>query len=99
MLGKVPREFEEGDIFLAHAVENPNRADSLASQANDLAPGTAEFSLHGLHLLDRHMKMLLEELFEDVHDVMPGDSSPRYHRSSTTDQEGICKRNSRIQFR
>src|SRR5579863_8176244 len=94
MLGEMPREFQEGNVFFAHAVEDPDRADPFAGQANDLAPGAAEFSQHGLHLLDRPVKMLLEKFLEDVHDPMPGDSSPRYHRCSTLDQKSTCERNS-----
>ena len=46
----------------------PIALDSSAGQPDDLASRAAEFSLQRLHLLGRRVEMLLEKLFENVHE-------------------------------
>jgi len=49
MFAEVPGEFEEGDVFLANAVENPDGADPFIGKTDDLAPGAAEVPLNRLY--------------------------------------------------
>jgi hypothetical protein len=63
MLAKVLGEFQEGRVFPAHVVKNPDCADFPRTQPDDLSPRAAELSLQGLHLLDGRVEMLLEKVF------------------------------------
>ncbi len=64
MFGK----FEKGNVLFAHAIENADGADLFVGKANDLAARAAELHLERLDALGRCVKMLLEELFENVHE-------------------------------
>jgi hypothetical protein len=64
---EVARELEEGDVLLAHVVENSHRAGILAEQADDAAAGAAELTLQRLSANHWSMKMLLEKLLQNVH--------------------------------
>jgi len=67
MFAEVPGEFEEGDVFLANAVENPDGADPFIGKTDDLAPGAAEVPLNRLYARGGCMKMLLKKFLENVH--------------------------------
>jgi hypothetical protein len=60
-------EFEEGDVFFADAVEYADGAVRAGGKADDFAAGAAEFALERLDALDRQVKMLLEQRFENVY--------------------------------
>src|SRR5579862_2514633 len=66
---KMPGEFDEGGILLAHSVQNTNRAGAFIRQPHDAAPRTSEFALQRLYLRGRRMKMLLKQSFENVHEI------------------------------
>ena len=65
---KMPGKLEEGNVFFAHAIQNPNRAEFFAGKPDDLTSRSAEFALQGLRPLDRRVEMVLKELFENVHE-------------------------------
>ena len=46
-----------------------------AGKTDDDAPRAAELALQRLHALGRHMKVLLEEPLENVHEGLPADGS------------------------
>jgi hypothetical protein len=60
-------EGEEGSVFFADVVEDPDGASRACAQANDFTPGAAEFALERLDALNGHVKMLFEESFENVY--------------------------------
>jgi hypothetical protein len=49
-------------------MQNANRADLLTGQPDDAAPRTAQLTMQRLHPLDRRVKTLRKELFENVHE-------------------------------
>lgn len=61
MAEKVARKFEEGAVLFANAIEDADGFVASAGEANDLATGTAEFSLKRDNARGRLMKMLFEE--------------------------------------
>ncbi len=61
VLAKMPREFEERDVLLAHIVQNSDGGDLPARQPYNFAPRAAELPLQRLHLLHRHPEVLLEQ--------------------------------------
>ena len=65
---KMPGKFEEGDVLFAHVIQNANRAEllSLASRMI-LRPEPPSWPCSGCSPLDRRVEMLLEKLFENVH--------------------------------
>ncbi len=65
MAGKL----KKSDILLAHGVENADGALPRTGEADDDASRAAKLALQRLHLLGRRPVMLLEEPFENVHEV------------------------------
>ena len=65
---KMPGKFKERKIFFADSVQDSDRADIRPRQANDLAPRPSQFTLQRLHLRHGHMKMLLEQFSENLHE-------------------------------
>ena len=66
MAAKMSGEFKEGGVFFAHAVEDADGADSCVGQTDDFAAGTTELALERDDALGRSVKMVLEELLENV---------------------------------
>jgi hypothetical protein len=62
-------EFKEGGVFFADTVENADGVVFLIGEPDDFAAGTAEFALERDDALGRCVKMLFEELLENVHSV------------------------------
>ena len=60
---KMPGEFKESDILLAHGIEDADGADSFAGEPDDGTPRAAELALKRLHVFGRQLVMLLEEPF------------------------------------
>jgi hypothetical protein len=56
-------EFEEGDVFLADAVEDADGGGFFVGETDDFAPGAAEIALERLEVRCRRVEMLLEKLF------------------------------------
>src|SRR5437879_2898501 len=61
------KEFEEGGVFFADAIENADGPAFLVGQPNDFAAGAAEFALQRHDAVGRRVEMLLEEFLENVH--------------------------------
>jgi hypothetical protein len=57
---------EEGGVFFADVVENADGGAEAGGEADNFAAGASEFTLKRLDVLDRRVKMLLEEIFENV---------------------------------
>ena len=83
MPAKMPGKFEKGDVLFAHVVQNADRAGRSAGQPDDLAPGAAELALQRQYLLGRRVEMLLEELFENVHEDATKITSNRDAKTET----------------
>ncbi len=60
---EVPGKFQKSSILFAHVVENANRTVFFRGEPENLAPGTSQLPLNGLHLFDGQAKMSLEKLF------------------------------------
>ena len=82
----MPGEFEESGVLFAHIVEDADGAGLFAGQSDDLAPGAAELPLQRLHLRDRRVEMLLEEMVENVHEVRRGLRLGIHHQDNTEEQ-------------
>src|ERR1700722_16713771 len=68
MPAKMPGKFDEGDVLFANVIQNTNRFVLFAGQPDDIAPRPTKLALKGLHLLHTGVEVLLEKLFEDVHE-------------------------------
>ena len=67
----MPGECKEGSVFFADTIENADGGDFPGGEADDLSPGTAEFALKRLDVLNRRVKMPFEEFLENVHEMIP----------------------------
>ena len=65
---EVPGKTHKGNVLLANAVENSDRAIPFGGEADDPATGTAELALNGPHLFHRRAEMGLEKLVENFHE-------------------------------
>src|ERR1700676_355912 len=63
---EVAREVEESGVFFAYAVEDADGGGIFIGETDDLAPGTAEFSLQRLDVGGRGAEGWFEERFENV---------------------------------
>jgi hypothetical protein len=50
-----------------HAINDTNGTESVIGEPEDIAAGSAEFSLNRGHTLGTGLETLLKKLFEDVH--------------------------------
>jgi hypothetical protein len=64
---KVPREFQESDILLAHIVQDANDTEFLAGKANNATSRPPELTLQRMRTHDGRVEMLLEKFLENVH--------------------------------
>jgi hypothetical protein len=71
VLAKVPRELQECNILFTNSVEYPDRGLATAREPDNLAPRSPKFTLDGVYLLNRNVKVLFEEFAEDVHELYP----------------------------
>ena len=60
---KMLGEFEEGDVFFAHTVEDADGGGFFVGEADDFAAGAAELALERLNARWRRVEVLLEEFF------------------------------------
>ena len=81
-------EFEEGDVFFAHVVENSDRADLRAGEPDDFAARAAELALQRLHAIGGRVKMLLKKCFENFHEDVSGDYC--LHKDNTGGAAELC---------
>src|SRR6185312_235361 len=69
MLAKVHRELQESGILFPHAIQDSNRTLTSVGQSNDAATRTSQLTLQRLDSFYWGMKILLEKLAEDVHEM------------------------------
>src|SRR5208283_706531 len=82
---EVSGEVQKRGVLFAHAIENADSADLLAGlflerrfgrrssrfseQPEDFAPRASQLSLQRLDQFDRRVKVLLEEMLENLHEL------------------------------
>jgi len=74
-------EGEEGGVFFTHVVENADGGGSVVREANDFAARASEFALKRQDARGGRVEMLLEEVFENVHENEFRYAALKYERS------------------
>ena len=67
VFAKMLGELQEGDVFFAHVVQNPDRALLPGGKPDNIPSRAAELALKRLYLRGRRVKMLLKQFLQNVH--------------------------------
>src|SRR5215469_1169539 len=96
MLAEVAGKLEECDVFFPNTIKNPDGADPFRGKPDDPTSRSAEFALDRLHCFDRNLKVLFEQMFQNIHRSAPvhrAGSPPRYHRSIVQEGQSTWRKN------